>query len=477
MGLIKKQKIIDGVYWLHIPEIGLKILCGCPADSIKHLALKGLLPQTKKDGVTFESGPNAILLSDVLLQNGDLSNLSEFPILHMFYLQGMILPNHPNNNGQKPLLIGRASQIQAQLDYIYRGSYGLVDEKEFLAVGESSAFARENLLMKMGFSPGNFVPMEELIDGVFLENQAIELKPGLLVERLRENVFEFRFKNDVITINLNLRKNHKYKSPYSLPTVDIPNHYFAVIHCGEGDGWNAYNPCLSSLLIFKGKRFLVDAGPNVLRTLKALRLNPNKIDGVFFTHVHDDHFAGIYTLINSNSKIRILATPVVRSTIQKKLAALLSITEDKLNRFFVFEDLIRDDWNKFQGLEVKPITMAHPVDNTIFIFRVKHKNGYRTYGHYSDIPALKWLKKMTRNNGQTPGVSQSYYNTVKDYFDLKLNLKKIDVGGPIIHGDAEDFAHDKSGRLVLGHVHTSFTKRQLEIGDQVEFGDIDILIE
>ncbi len=51
----------------------------------------------------------------------------------MFYRQGMIMPGHPNNTGQKPLLIGSEEQIKAQMQYIYRGNYGLISEDEIIA--------------------------------------------------------------------------------------------------------------------------------------------------------------------------------------------------------------------------------------------------------------------------------------------------------------------------------------------------------
>ncbi len=53
----------------------------------------------------------------------------------------------------------------------------------------------------------------------------------------------------------------------------------------------------------------------------------------------------------------------------------------------------------------------------------------------------------------------------------------MDVGGLPVHGDANDFADDTSKRLVMGHTHAPFTPRQLEIGEQVEFGDVDVLID
>ena len=61
--------VTKGVHWVSIPEAGLSILCGCPADSVKLLMKMGLIVGTRKNGVTFETGPNAILLSDVPTQN------------------------------------------------------------------------------------------------------------------------------------------------------------------------------------------------------------------------------------------------------------------------------------------------------------------------------------------------------------------------------------------------------------------------
>ena len=86
--MIEKTQITTGVYWVAVPQAQLRILCGCPADSVKHLMKKGLIQWIEKNGVTYETGPNAILLSDLSLQNGHFSNLAEFPVLQMLYLRG-----------------------------------------------------------------------------------------------------------------------------------------------------------------------------------------------------------------------------------------------------------------------------------------------------------------------------------------------------------------------------------------------------
>ena len=127
---IRKIKVANGVYWVEVPDADLRVLCGCPADSVKLLIRRGLIVKTEANGVTFETGPNAILLSDVMIQNGQIANLAEFPVLQMLYRQGMLLPNHPNNTGSRPLLIGLDEVLSAQSEYIFRGNYGLVTKDE-----------------------------------------------------------------------------------------------------------------------------------------------------------------------------------------------------------------------------------------------------------------------------------------------------------------------------------------------------------
>lgn len=475
MALIKKRKVLDGVYYLEVPEAELKLLCGCPADAIKHLAAKGLLPIRERDGVKFESGPNAILLSDVPTQKGDLTNLSEFPVLHMFYNQGMILPGHPNSD-QTPLIIGKKTDVEAQMEYIFIGNYGLVSKEEFNEIGETDDFADEYLTMKLKFAQGRFIPSDELMKGIFLEDKPEEIKNGVVIERIKSNVFKITYKGESTKIDLNLKRGQKYKPSYSLPKIQIQDYHFAIIHSGEGDGWDHTRPCLSSTVMFDGQLFLMDAGPNILSTLKALGIKPQQIGGVFFTHVHDDHFAGLYSLINPKRKIRVFATSAVKATIDKKLRSLLFPFDSEYDKYIEFHELTRDSWNQYKGLEIKPIPSAHPIDTTIFILRAKDKNGYKSYGHFSDIVALNWLQKMKATEDK-PGVTEAYYEKIKASFEIKVNVKKIDVGGPVVHGDAEDFAEDSSDRIVMGHTHTPFTKRQLEIGKEVKFGEIDVLID
>jgi len=476
MDKIRKVKVTNKVWFVSVPEAQIFILCGCPADSTKHLIRQGLILSKEVNGVVYETGPNVVLLSDVLIQNGTFTNLAEFPVLQMLYRQGMILPNHPNNTGAKPMLIGTGEQVRAQLQYIYRGNYGLVSEKEIFEAGVSLEDAHEIMRLKLKFAFGAIRRPEELIDTRIIDDSPVEIKNGVRVQRQRRNIFEIRYKDEAVTVDLNLAPGENYGLPYPLNFQQIQREYFAVIHSGEGDGWNVNHPCMSSIIMFQGKIYLIDAGPDVLYSLMALGIGVNEIEGIFHTHAHDDHFAGFTTLMRSDHRIKYYATPLVRASVSKKMAALMNIDEKALSDYFEVHNLEFNTWNQIEGLEVKPIFSPHPVENSIFIFRTLWEDGYRSYAHFADIIDLTILKGMITADDSEFGLSAAKFEEVKAHYLTEATLKKIDIGGGLIHGNFNDFKKDRSDKIVLSHASGNLTNEQKEVGSGAPFGMTDVII-
>jgi hemerythrin len=476
MPLLRKIEVTTGVWWIEVPQAGVSVLCGCPADAVKHLMKRGLIVSTEMNGVPFETGPNCILLSDAMVQNGSFSNLAEFPVLQMLYRQGMILPDHPGNTGVKPLLIGSADQVRAQMQYIYRGNYGLVNEEEIVEAGETPERARELMRMKLRFAFGQIRHPGDLLDTLVVDNEPVEIRNGVQVRRLLFNVFEFSFEGQTAVVDLNLPPFETYESPYPLGFYRLRREYFAVIHSGEGDGWDINRPSMSSIVMFQGKVYLVDAGPNILYSLNALGIGVNEIEGIFHTHSHDDHFAGLTTLIRSDHKLKYYATPLVRASVAKKVAALLGIEEGAFSDYFDVCPLLEGEWNAIEGLEVMPVFSPHPVETTIFHFRALWEGGYRTYAHFADIARLSVLQGFVTDDETAPGISQAMYDRVAADYLVPAEVKKIDVGGGMIHGDAYDFRDDRSGKIILAHTSQRNTRAQKAIGSSASFGTVDVLI-
>ncbi|MEO5330899.1 MAG: cyclic nucleotide-binding domain-containing protein [Magnetococcus sp. YQC-5] len=476
MSSLRKINIISGVFWVEIPEINLFVLCGSPADVVKHMMKRGLIVNKEINGVNCETGPNAVLLSDILIQNGDIANLSEFPVLQMLYRQGMLLPKHPNNTGIKPLLIGSETQVKRQMQYIFRGNYGLISEEELVAAGATVEEAEWMMSLKLRFAFGKIRPTESLLDGLIIGDHEVEIRSGAFIRRVSSNVFCIRYREESVTVDLNLLPNQFYESPYPLGYNNLRREYFAVVHSGQGDGWDSENPSMSSIVIYQGKIYLVDVGPNLVAGLTALGISISEVHGIFHTHGHDDHFAGITNLIRAGHRIKYYATSLVCSSVAKKLSALLGVDESFMQDFFEICPLSYGIWNDIDGLEVKPLFSPHPVETSLFYFRTRGPDGYKSYAHWADLASLDVLKGMLREDANTPGISREFYEMVRESYLIPADLKKIDIGGGLIHGQAQDYRTDRSGKVIFGHFSSKLTPRQKEIGSSATFGTMDTLI-
>ena len=228
--------------------------------------------------------------------------------------------------------------------------------------------------------------------------------------------------------------------------------------------------------MFQGKIYLVDIGPSIGHSLKALGIGINEIEGIFHTHAHDDHFAGLPILARSDRRIKYYSTALVRKSVAKKITALASRDEEEFPNYFEVHDLEPDVWNDIEGLEVKPFFSPHPVETCAMLFRAMSDDGYRIYAHLADIVGLEILEGMVTEDESAPGLSRQRYSAVAEKYLARADLKKIDVGGGLIHGNAEDFKDDESARIVLAHTSEELTLRQREIGSGTPFGMVDVLI-
>jgi len=471
-----KIAIAPGVQVLNINQAGLSILCGSPPDVVKHLMKRGLIHSRNVANTFWETGPNAILLSEVPIQGGIFANMVEFPILQMFYRQGMIIPGHPNNTGKKPLILGLSSQLTALSEYLFRGTYGLANEKEITEAGVPQSLAKEIIRFKMAFAFNKVRKSEDILDMVNLDSGSVQLDCGVSITRQSLNIYTFQLGEKFETIDLNLPDQAIYEAPVKLGYFRMHREYFSIIHIGEGDGWDYNRPCMSSIVCFQGKLYLIDTGPNIMESLTAAGISVNEIEGIFHTHAHDDHFAGLTSLVRSDHRIKYYATPLVQASVRKKLSAIMGLPEKRFARSFEVYDLRMNDWNRIGGMEVMPLLSLHPVETTCLFFRAMWENGHRTYAHLADIAAFDLMEKMLLKDPDRTEVSEKLYAFMKRQLTKTVQLKKIDIGGGMIHGNAGDFADDMSQRIVLSHTSKELDLREREIGASASFGMEDVLI-
>jgi len=122
------------------------------------------------------------------------------------------------------------------------------------------------------------------------------------------------------------------------------------------------------------------------------------------------------------------------------------------------------------------VISPHPVETTIYSFRTFWGGEYLSYGHFADIASLNVLSEMVVDDNVSLGISQQTFKNVKEEYLTPMNLKKIDIGGGMIHGDAEDFYNDQTQRIILAHTALPLKDRQKEIGSSAPFGIVDLMI-
>ncbi|MBL0691376.1 MAG: MBL fold metallo-hydrolase [SAR324 cluster bacterium] len=469
---IELLNIAPGLYWLSIEEPNLRLLGGVIPDAMKHLAAKDMISPYYIKDVYSEHGPNTILLNEELYVQGMVANLSEFPILQMLYMQGMGLSFHPNFKEEEPLIIGLKERVESQLKYINYGNNGL----NYLEMVTSDLpIDKVELWYYMKARFAGTVNVDRLINTLYIKNRPLEIKPGVMLDRKEKNVYQITYKGQSVVIDLNLDKNISYGPIYQFKKRSLPQATFAVVNTGTGDGWNFKEHCFGSLLVYNNHPYLVDCEIFTQHSLDCLSTSQDKLKGIFMTHAHDDHMSGLPTIYHKGKPILIYATNLIYHSLMYKIMALIGISESEYRNIFKHHELVYDKWNDVQGLEVKPVHSAHPIETSIFFFRVKDEDGiYKTYAHLGDVAPLKMINDF-RSSAITDSERNFYDKMIKDYMK-PVDLKKIDIGGGMIHGDVSDFNNDESTKIVLGHYHRELTSDDLKVGVSQKFGDCDILI-
>lgn len=83
---------------------------------------------------------------------------------------------------------------------------------------------------------------------------------------------------------------------------------------------------------------------------------------------------------------------------------------------------------------------------------------------------------MVTEDDNAIGISKELYEQTKSIYLSPVDLKKIDVGGGLIHGEAIDFKEDQSKKIILSHTSQELDHEQKKIGSGAPFGIVDILI-
>lgn len=174
---------------------------------------------------------------------------------------------------------------------------------------------------------------------------------------------------------------------------------------GSNSALPKYGRNLSSQLLKCGShQLLFDCGEATQFQLSKFKEKPFKIDAIFISHLHGDHFFGLFGLLSSmhmlgrQKPIHIFAFPALEPLLSEVFLA----TNTQLNFEIIFHPLKSDVFQKiidFDDLEVYSFPLSHSVESCGFL--VQSKRGSRRIKkdfvsqHHIPIKAFESIK-----NGQ-----------------------------------------------------------------------------
>ena len=135
---------------------------------------------------------------------------------------------------------------------------------------------------------------------------------------------------------------------------------------------------------------LLDCGATALVAMRRFALDPGKIDAIFLSHLHGDHFAGLAFLlleqhfVGCRDKPLVIAGPA--GTEQRVLSALEVFFPGSAKLAWGFQltftELCEQRTARFGPFAITPHAVAHPSGSAAFAFRLKV--GDRVIGYSGD---------------------------------------------------------------------------------------------
>lgn len=187
---------------------------------------------------------------------------------------------------------------------------------------------------------------------------------------------------------------------------------FYVQFLGTGGALPTAKHNTTSQYIFcENRHFLVDCGEGTQMQLRARGVKIQKMDAIFISHLHGDHYFGLVGLLSSMHLLgREKSLSIYGPALLEQIVRLqLEIAGARLQYELIFHHLADD----FEGLiyedkviEIQAFCLKHRVPTHGFVFREKEKErallaeNFKESGlSISHIPALKRGEDVTDENG------------------------------------------------------------------------------
>lgn len=132
----------------------------------------------------------------------------------------------------------------------------------------------------------------------------------------------------------------------------------------------------SQILTFKDKVFLIDCGESAQIRMNQYKVPVNKIAHVFISHLHGDHYFGLfgllstYNLLNRTGELNIYSFPELKKIIGVVLKNSGMELSFKINYHFLRHNSVTEIYSD-NNISVSSFSLSHRMPSCGFLFREK----------------------------------------------------------------------------------------------------------
>ncbi len=446
--LISEHILSEGSV-LYSTSLG-NILIGCPPEVLKVIMIQHLpLPDT-------------IVIPGTLHKFNSSQACLEFPFLHFLFIQ-------------QGLARGRKFKVLAKKDVCKRMSEMLrviligpeleeaIDVEAKLKIPKNldktkvEQIIKETQFLAPKNSKGINYKLSEMVEFIPFEIGKEEVvyssyqeHPEVSINRTGEDQFAL---NCDVQLDCRLNITQKQTPVYEIKGVKINKTEMAsqsifTIRClGASEGFDPTQPANGFLFHFNGKWILWDCPAYLNQHLEKIGLPFEKIDGVFISHVHEDHL-DIMETVGWKKKADIYTSPEIFHCMILKLMTILDCSYNKAASFYNFHPVYANKPFDLFGATMEVFYSSHAIPALGMRLNVPHKDKSSKLFFSGDNLAKRMVQKLAEANVY----SKARHHEVENFVDDQSNydLLFVDAGGGPIHGDAEDFA-DSTQNIIYMH--------------------------
>jgi ribonuclease Z len=194
---------------------------------------------------------------------------------------------------------------------------------------------------------------------------------------------------------------------------------FEVTILGSSSATPIYNRNpTSQTLNINDRLYLIDCGEGTQQQMLRFDIKPSRIDHIFISHLHGDHYLGLVGLLSSmhlNGRIKelkVFCPPQLKEIIDLQLKYSETTLQYPINYKFtnaIAAEVIVDN----EDITIETIPLDHRIACTGFLFRQK-----------------KRLKKLIKERLEEIGIPVEYFTAIKkgkDYIDTNGKVYKNDT--------------------------------------------------